>query len=287
MTGFGKYIAQLPDKTVSIEIKSLNSKQIDIHLRLPNEYKEKEPEIRQMAGNILERGKIELTISLENTGDTSSYTINRQLAMKYYEELKGLAEIVHYGNPSELLSTVMRFPEVLQSRKEDLDEEDWGKIREGVMEVLKQVNTFRTDEGAMIEKDFRKRIEMIRNLEVKLDPLEKERTRQIKDRLEQKLAEIKEKTQVDSNRFEQELIYYLEKIDITEERVRLRQHCEYFLETLDQGGSIGRKLSFITQEMGREINTIGSKANNAEIQRIVVLMKDELEKIKEQLFNIL
>ncbi len=287
MTGFGKYIAQMQKKNVSIEIKTLNSKQLDIHLRLPNEYREKEPVIRQMAGNILERGKAEIIMSIENTGDDSSYTINKPLALKYFEELRDIAESVQYANPPELLSTVMRFPEVLQSRKEDLDEKEWDELAKGIKEVLTQVDIYRQDEGVIIEKDFKERVKIIQDLEEQLEPLDKLRSEQIQSRLEQKLTEIKEKVQTDSNRFEQELIYYLEKLDITEERVRLRQHCDYFQETLQKGGSIGRKLNFITQEMGREINTIGSKANNADIQKIVVLMKDEAEKIKEQLFNIL
>ncbi|MBU2652082.1 MAG: YicC family protein [Bacteroidetes bacterium] len=287
MTGFGKHVAHLPEKAVNVEIKTLNSKQLDIHLRIPNIYKEKEGEIRQQIGTRLERGKVELTITVEETGDVSGYSINKPLAMRYVQELKELANLMEEELPQEILPLVMRFPEVFQTGKEDLEESEWKAVGSAIDEVLQQVDLYRSDEGIVMAEDFRKRVEAISDLQLSLDPLEVQRSANIRDRLDQKLAELIDKNKIDSNRFEQELIYYLEKIDITEERVRLNQHCGYFLQTLDEGGAIGRKLGFITQEMGREINTIGSKANDADIQKTVVLMKDELEKIKEQLYNIL
>ncbi|MFO8128980.1 MAG: YicC/YloC family endoribonuclease [Bacteroidales bacterium] len=287
MTGFGKHVIDLPDKHVVIEIRSLNGKQLDIHLRIPNLYKEKESEIRQIASKLLVRGKIELTITVENTGESTNYSINKALAARYGEELRELSRSLDKNGNPELLPLIIKLPEVLTSKIEMLEDKEWTKVRAGLEKAMQQVDQFREEEGQALFKDFQKRIGLINGHHQHIEPLEKSREEHIKEKILVRMKEVADNNQMDENRFEQELIYYLERMDITEERVRLQKHCDYFLHTLDTPESSGRKLSFISQEIGREINTIGSKANDAGIQKKVILMKDELEKIKEQLYNVL
>ncbi|MFC2106844.1 YicC/YloC family endoribonuclease [Bacteroidota bacterium] len=286
MTGFGKKVIELPNKHITIEIKSLNSKQLDIYLRLPGYYREKEPEIRHLASSILERGKVEISLNIENTGASSNYYLNKPLINKYHSDLTALSEEMG-EKQDQLLPVIIKLPDALKAEIDQVDEEEWQHILNAIKIALENLDQFRIDEGEMLEKDFRGRIKDIAKFHSEIHEFEDIRIETIKDRIKNKLNEIKDNIKIDKNRFEQELIYYLEKLDITEENVRLDKHCNYFIETLNAGGAIGRKLAFITQEIGREINTIGSKANDAEIQKRVILMKDELEKVKEQLFNIL
>jgi len=286
MTGFGKEVIELPEKHITIEIKTLNSKQLDIYLRVPGYYREKEPAIRQLASNILERGKIEISLNIENIGASSNHYLNIPLIEKYFGDLSGLSKELG-EDPEQLLPIIIKLPDVIRTESDKIDEKEWDQIISAIKKALEYSDQFRTDEGIRLETDIRERIKIIQSLHKEIPEFEQARIRVIKERIKEKLTEIKENIKIDENRFEQEIIYYLEKLDITEENVRLDKHCNYFIEALDSGGSVGRKLSFITQEIGREINTIGSKANDADIQKRVILMKDELEKIKEQLFNIL
>lgn len=287
MTGYGKAVLELPAKKITIEIKTLNSKQIDISTRIPSIFKEKELDIRSLISSQLERGKIDFSIYLENTGEETIYAINKKLARSYYEDLKDLAQEINQHTFSSYLPVVLKMPEVLKPEIEELKEEEWKQIERTIVDALIQVDEYRTEEGKTLEKDFIKRTNNISAHLDEITPFEKSRIDNYRQRIHKNLSEFMEESQVDKNRFEQELIYYLEKLDVTEEKVRLKNHCEYFLETLNEPVSSGKKLSFISQEMGREINTLGSKANDADMQRIVVKMKDELEKIKEQLYNIL
>lgn len=287
MTGFGKAELQIKHKKISIEIKTLNSKQIDINTRVPVIYKEKELSIRKLLSSKLVRGKIELNIFIERTGESSNFTFNKALAKSYYEELTDLAGDINQQNFSNYLPLIIKLPDVMKPEIEKLDNEEWQAIENAVIESADLVDKFRQEEGAVLHDDFCQRIATIQHLLSLVEPFEKERIVTLKQRIKKNLNELLEENKIDNNRFEQELLYYLEKLDITEEKVRLANHCKYFLETMKEKESTGKKLSFISQEIGREINTLGSKANNADIQKIVVQMKDELEKIKEQLFNIL
>tara|TARA_B110000211_G_C14028235_1_gene530856 strand:+ start:561 stop:1427 length:867 start_codon:yes stop_codon:yes gene_type:complete len=284
MTGFGKAQINIPGKSISIEIKSLNSKQQDLSVRMPGVYKSKEMQLRNRIIKSLSRGKIEFSMYVESTANSANSKVNLDLVKVYHEQLKsvlGTDELT-----PEVLSTIMRFPDVMHSTKEEISEDEWSKILVGVDEALVNINQFRSDEGASLEKDM---IERVASIEQGLEDVIKcdvTRIQNIKDRLHNAISEIEENL-VDKNRFEQELIYYLEKLDINEEKVRLKQHCVYFRETIQNEGSMGKKLGFISQEMGREINTTGSKANDAAIQKFVVVMKDDLEKIKEQVLNVL
>ncbi len=289
MTGYGKAVAELPGKQITIEIKALNSKGIDMNVKIPLWFREKELEIRTRLSS-LQRGKIDLFISVESTGDKLSYTLNKALAHRYYEALKELQLDFSEENPEGLLPLVMRMPDILQSDREEIDPQQWEIIRSELEEALVAVERFRELEGNVLQDDMVKRVESIVNLLTAIEPLDGERKEMVRNNLQKALDQFLANNgaaQADSNRFEQELIYYLEKMDFTEEKVRLRKHCDYFLETLNETESQGKKLGFICQEMGREINTLGSKASHAGIQQIVVQMKDELEKIKEQLLNIL
>ncbi len=287
MTGFGKCIFDLPDKSISVEIKSLNSKQFDASLRLPPIYREKEAELRILLTSGLERGKIELNINIDRSGETASYRFNRPLAKQYFEEMKALAGELQLEMNEDLIHTLVKMPDVLKAEQPELSEDEWNKVRQIVLDAMGKLNEFRVQEGLAMEKDLVSRVENIENFLENISPLEKNRILKTRERLMKQFEDSVPSGAIDMNRFEQEIIYYLEKLDITEEKVRLKKHCRYFLETLKENGANGKKLSFISQEMGREINTLGSKANDADIQKIVVLMKDELEKIKEQLFNIL
>jgi uncharacterized protein (TIGR00255 family) len=285
MTGFGKATVELPGKKITVEVKSLNSKQLDASIKMPSAYKDKELEIRSEITKILERGKIDFYLNVEISGDQSNYTINKPLVIHYYNELKALSEEI--GETLELLPLALKMPDVLKTLREDIDEDEWNHVLIAVDDALKQADNFRIEEGELLAKDFEFRIGLIRQYSIDVIPFEKARIPLVRERLMRDIADLSDSSKFDPNRIEQELIYYIEKLDITEEKVRLAKHIDYFLATIKEDGSQGKKLGFITQELGREINTMGSKANDADIQKLVVMMKDELEKIKEQLMNIL
>jgi uncharacterized protein (TIGR00255 family) len=285
MTGFGRAEVRFPTKSISIEIKSLNSKQSDIYLRLPNVYKAKEIELRNLVLNHLERGKIDVTIFEESTPGITSHSINIDVVNAYFDQLKPLYKTNELN--SDILNAILRLPDVAVYNKAELDENEWQKIIEAFIIALKDVNKFRADEGGKLKEDLEVHLKKIQNNLIRIIQLDEIRIQKLKNKLHQAVTEIKEEL-LDKNRFEQELIYYLEKLDINEEKVRLSTHCNYFIEILNsKETSKGKKLGFISQEIGREINTIGSKANDYEIQKLVVEMKDELEKIKEQMLNCL
>ena len=281
MTGFGKTETQWEDKNLSIEIRSLNSKNADINLRTPSYLREMDMEIRKRIAKQLHRGKIDLNIFIEFNGQNAPSTINTAVVKSYMDQLKTISD----GSESEMMAIAMRLPDTLSSERETLQETEKEAVYTLIGQVLKDIENYRTDEGNALEKDFKKRLELIENhlqSVIKIDP---ERNEKIEQKLRSALEDLK--IEIDANRFEQELIFYLEKFDITEEKVRLKNHLEYFKEVMNNDFPNGKKLGFIAQELGREINTIGSKANHAELQKIVVQMKDELEKIKEQLLNVL
>lgn len=282
MTGYGKAVAECSDKKITIEIRSLNSKSIDLNTRLPFLYKEKELDIRKILSEKLQRGKVDFTVNTEATADNKAQQINPEIIKAYINEFKA---IVPEATDPELLAIVMRLPDVMAFTCKELDEEEWNIFLKVLYEAIDNLNEFRIAEGNVLEQDFIQRINKIKELLVQVEPFEKERIQTLKDRFTKNLEELS--SEYDPNRFEQELIYYLEKLDITEEKVRLKNHCEYFLESLNSNESEGKKLGFICQEIGREINTLGSKSNHSEMQKIVVQMKDELEKVKEQVLNIL
>ena len=280
MTGFGKSVLSLTDKHISIEIKSLNSKSIDINTRIPQAYREKELDFRKLIAEQLLRGKVDLRIFVENTGTQTPSKINPNIVKSYIEQMRAIVD----GDLTELLKMAVRMPDALQTTTESVSEEELSAIFEHISLAITDLQTFRIQEGKVLEKDFVLRISNIDSLLQEVQALDSERLALIRERLEKAVADIQN---VDANRFEQELIFYLEKLDITEEKIRLKKHLDYFLETLHSEDSNGRKLSFIAQEIGREINTLGSKANFAPMQQLVVQMKDELEKIKEQVLNVL
>ena len=287
MTGYGKAECLLPGKKLTIEIKSLNSKQLDTNTRLPSLYKEKEMEVRQLIASSLERGKVDCSFFYEVTSDAGTGTINEPVVKNYFEQLYRISGELGLEASIELLGTVMRLPDTIRSEKPDLDEEEWDAVKRGLQQALQQVNGFRFQEGESIDSDLRERVRAILEKLSHLKDHEEERIAQIRDRIGNNLETFLKRDLIDENRFEQELIFYIEKLDISEEKVRLDNHCKYFMKTLEDSAPAGKKLGFISQEMGREINTLGSKANHAEIQRLVVEMKDELERIKEQLLNVL
>ena len=280
MTGFGKSVLSLTDKHISIEIKSLNSKSIDINTRIPQAYREKELDFRKLIAEQLLRGKVDFSIFVENTGTQTPSKINPNIVKSYIEQMRAIVD----GDLTELLKMAVRMPDALQTTTESVSEEELSAIFEHISLAITDLQTFRIQEGKVLEKDFVLRISNIDSLLQEVQALDSERLALIRERLEKAVADIQS---VDANRFEQELIFYLEKLDITEEKIRLKKHLDYFLETLHSEDSNGRKLSFIAQEIGREINTLGSKANFATMQQLVVQMKDELEKIKEQVLNVL
>lgn len=283
MTGFGKRIISLPGKKLSIEIKSLNSKQADINLRLPSFYRSKEGDIRKIISEALQRGKIDCNMNLEITGIESAPQLNMELAAGYTRQLQALGE--ETGTSGDILGSILRLPDVFRSEQDEVSEEEWKAVKAGIDATLGALMDFRAAEGKRLAEDLELRLSNIEALLAKVIPLEEERKQRVKDKLQRSLEQLK--TEVDQDRFEQELIYYLEKYDITEEKVRLKSHIIYFRELMEAGNMVGKKLGFVSQEIGREINTLGSKANHAEMQRLVVEMKDELEKIKEQALNIL
>jgi len=287
MTGYGKAERMLADKKLTIEIKSLNSKQLDISARLPPLYKEKELEIRQLIATELERGKVECTVYYELSGKNTPVIINEPVVKSYYEQLYRISGELGLETSIELLSMVMKLPDSIKTEKTEIDAEEWEALKETLKEALDKLNRFRNQEGDSLERDLRLRIDAINRKLDHVDNHEKERIEQVRERIGKHLEELEMKDKIDENRFEQELIYYIEKLDISEEKVRLANHCKYFLETMGEQGPTGKKLGFISQEMGREINTLGSKANHKELQKLVVEMKDELERIKEQVLNVL
>ena len=286
MTGFGKKACELSHKNIIIQLRALNSKQLDVYTKIPGLYKEKDLEIRKLIAKELVRGKIELSFYIENTGEESNYRLNKELAKHYYEELTDL-EVSLGIEKSEYLPVLLKMPDVLKTELQELDETEWKKIRESILSALKELNAYRENEGKAMEKDIVMRVKKILELLIAVEPHEKKRLETVRERITTDLNKYLTDASVDKNRFEQEMFYYIEKMDITEEKVRLKKHCEYFLEIVEQDIPTGKKLGFISQEIGREINTLGSKANNVELQQIVVNMKDELEKIKEQLLNVL
>lgn len=281
MTGYGKTILQLPNKKISIEIKSLNSKSLDLNTRMPSLYREKELDIRKRIANEIIRGKVDFSLYMELTGEETATRINATVVKAYMKQLTEVAQ----GNEAELLAIAMRLPDVVTTEREDIDEDEWHHIEAGIEQAFQQIIQYRNDEGQVLLKDFENRIHTIAQLLEQVIEMDPDRITAVRQRLEKAVADLKEK--VDENRFEQELVYYIEKYDITEEKVRLDNHLSYFLKALVSDDSNGKKLGFIAQEIGREINTIGSKSNHAPMQKLVVQMKDELEKIKEQLLNVL
>lgn len=287
MTGYGKAQCILPDKKLTIEIKSLNSKQMDTNTRIPSLYKGKELEIRQLISSELERGKVECSFYYELSEDAASGTINVPVVKSYYEQLYKISGELGLKTSLELLSIVMRMPDTIRTEKPELEETEWGGVKDALKQALGLVNEFRNQEGKSLDTDLRQRVEAISEKLIHIEKYEEVRIGQIRERIGNNLAAYLKKEDLDENRFEQELIFYIEKLDISEEKVRLSNHCKYFLETMEDQKPSGKKLGFISQEMGREINTLGSKANHAEIQKLVVEMKDELERIKEQILNVL
>jgi uncharacterized protein (TIGR00255 family) len=279
MTGYGKSVIQLDTKKITLEIKSLNSKNLDINTRFPGIYREKEIEVRRMIARELVRGKVDMSFYIESTTNETSTKINAGIVSNYIEQLETIRK------DADILSIAMRLPDVLKTEKEELDAEEWGIIQAGISEALAGLQTHRSSEGQELNNDFEMRIKILNEKLKEVMDLDSDRLEQVRIRLNKAINELKQT--VDENRFEQELIYYLEKLDITEEKVRLKNHLSYFVQELNSDDSNGKKLGFISQEIGREINTIGSKANFAPMQKLVVEMKDELEKIKEQLLNVL
>ena len=287
MTGFGKAEFEVNNKKITIEIKSLNSKQIDINTRTPALYREKDIVIRKALSEKLVRGKVDFNIYVENLGDETNSKINEPILRGYFNHLSQISHDLGLTVDHSTLQASMRLPDVVKTEYETLDEQEWETIYSNILLALNDINDFRAKEGKALETDILGNVTAIHKLLKEIEPFEAQRIEALKTRLTDNLDAYKKKGNVDENRFEQELIFYLEKLDINEEKVRLDNHCKYFFETAKQNGSLGKKLGFISQELGREINTIGSKANNSEIQRIVVQMKDHLERVKEQLLNVL
>jgi uncharacterized protein (TIGR00255 family) len=287
MTGFGKAVCELPNKKVSIEIKSLNSKQLDLNTRIPGVYREKELLLRNEISTRLVRGKVDLSVFVESVVSDKVTQINRQAIEEYHRQLQPIAQTLGMETNTDMLRIIMSLPDTVKTEQAEVDENEWGLVMDAFNKAILNIEAFRLQEGAVLATEINQRIQNIRNLLAQVEPLEKERIIKIRARLHDSLQELAGKFQVDENRFEQELIFYLEKLDITEEKVRLTNHLDYFNETMGDKEPAGKKLGFITQEIGREINTLGSKANDAVIQRYVIQMKDELEKIKEQILNLL
>ena len=287
MTGFGKAAAILNGKNYEIEIKSLNGKSLDINTKLPANYKERELEMRSIIGERLERGKIDFSLTITVVSGGEAVKVNEELLASYFNTMSQITDRLNFKpDQTQLFTTLLRFPDVLRNDPEPLDENEWEFVKALLIKAVDALDNFRTQEGQNLKGDFVKRTNLILDYLSRVEPFEKQRVAQIKERIAARFEELKG-LDVDRNRFEQELIYYIEKLDITEEKIRLKNHCNYFIETIDAQEAPGKKLGFIAQEMGREINTLGSKANDSNIQKIVVMMKDELEKIKEQVLNIL
>lgn len=287
MTGYGKATATLSDKKINVEIKSLNSKALDLSTRIAPLYREKEMEIRNEISKLLERGKVDFSLWVEKDGADSSNPINKSVVEGYYKQIKGLSESLEIPMPEDWFQILLRMPDVMsKSEIQELTEEEWKEAHKAVEEAIKQLVDFRLQEGAALENKFKEKIANIRTLLDSVEPFETERVEKVKSRITDALEKTMN-VDYDKNRLEQELIYYIEKLDINEEKQRLSNHLGYFINTLESGNGQGKKLGFIAQEMGREINTLGSKSNHAEMQKIVVQMKDELEQIKEQVLNVM
>lgn len=286
MTGFGKASTELNNKKITAEIKSLNSKQLDLSARISNNYREKEMEIRNLLSRTLERGKVDIAIYSENIGKESSSQINQGVLESYFHQIKASAAQLHVEEPKDWFQVLLRMPEVLKFETQEISEEEWTIVMSTVEKALVQLVAFRHQEGAMLEKLFRSKIENISQLLKEVELYEAERIEKVRTRIMEALQKVND-IDYDKNRLEQEMIYYIEKLDVNEEKTRLGNHLKYFLETMQNGKGQGKKLGFILQEMGREINTLGSKSNHAEMQKIVVQMKDELEQMKEQILNVM
>ena len=284
MTGYGKSVLHLSDKKVTIEIKSLNSKNLDLNVRIPSYYRVKELAVRKELASSLVRGKVDFSIYIEMTADETSTTVNKGVVTEYMQQLRNVVQ-TGSSNDVELLKMAVKMPDALKTEREELNEDEWAQINTNIQEAIKDIIQYRIDEAASLEDDFKLRIKNIQSFLVEVKSFDEARIAFVKERLNKAIDELKVTT--DENRFEQELIYYLEKLDINEEKVRLANHLSYFLQELDTPDSNGKKLGFIVQEIGREVNTIGSKANFAPMQKAVIQMKNELEKIKEQILNVL
>ena len=282
MTGYGKVVLELNAKTVRIEINSLNSKSLDLNVRMPNDYRPKELELRKIIGSRLKRGKIDVSFYVDIEKAKNPTKINTSIVKNYMDQLSNISG---GGRNLDLLRMAIKMPDSISAEKEEIDEQEWSLIISGAEDALNKIENYRKYEGKALYSDFSNRLNNIKSLLKKAVEIDPERIKKVRERLTNSVLELKEK--IDQNRFEQELIYYIEKLDINEEKIRLDNHLDYFFTTLNQNQSNGKKLGFIAQEIGREINTIGSKANYAPMQKIVVQMKDELEKIKEQLLNVL
>ena len=287
MTGFGKTEFEVGTKKITLEIKSLNSKQLDINTRVPSMYREKDLEIRRLISETLTRGKVDFAIYLDNLGTESTSRINAAIIKDYFAQLKAVHEELGLAINESIMQSIMRLPETVKMVYDELDETEWLVVRENLIKTLENLNTFRDQEGLALKADIDANIANILDLLNQVEPFETQRMENVKTKIKESLDALQLNGSLDKNRFEQELIYYMEKLDINEEKVRLANHCSYFTETMNETEPSGRKLGFIAQEIGREINTLGSKANESNLQRIVVQMKDNLEKIKEQVLNVL
>jgi uncharacterized protein (TIGR00255 family) len=287
MTGYGKADCEFQQKKITIEIKSLNSKQLDLNLKIPSFYKEKEFDIRNELSKELERGKVDIFVNVESNTEDTSVNINTGIIKGYYSQVLALSKEMGLAVPADIMNTLLRLPDALKADKQDLTDEEWNIFLQCIRKAIISLIEFRKQEGAALASDLQSRIEKINDYTTALEKYESQRIDKIKQRIRTNLEDGNFKDKLDENRLEQEFIFYVEKLDITEEKVRLINHNKYFLETMNEPDSPGKKLGFITQEIGREINTIGSKANDADMQKIVVNMKDELEKIKEQINNVL
>ncbi|MGL4291955.1 MAG: YicC/YloC family endoribonuclease [Bacteroidales bacterium] len=286
MTGFGKATAELPNKKITVEIKSLNSKQLDLSARISSNYREKEMDFRNKIAQRLERGKVDFSIYVENLGEETSLRINQPVIENYFKQIKETSEKLGVSLPSDWFQVLLRMPEAYKTEIKEIDTDELTVVEQVVAAALNNICDFRKQEGEMLYRLFEQKIQNIASLLKDVEPYEKERIERIKTRITDSLAKI-EGFDYDQNRFEQEMIFYIEKLDINEEKHRLDNHLKYFIETMNSGSGQGKKLGFICQEIGREINTLGSKSNHAELQKIVVRMKDELEQIKEQVLNVL
>lgn len=287
MTGFGKTEFEVGNKKITLEIKSLNSKQLDINTRIPAMYREKDIEIRRLISEMLTRGKVDFALYLDNLGTESTSRINAAIIKDYYRQLSEVHQELGLEINGSIMNSIMRLPETIKMVYDELDETEWLEVRENLIKTLDELNRFRDQEGLALKVDIDNNIQNILELLSQVEPHETQRMENVKNKIMDSLNEMQLNGNVDKNRFEQELIYYMEKLDINEEKVRLTNHCSYFTETMAENEPSGRKLGFIAQEIGREINTLGSKANESNLQRIVVQMKDNLEKIKEQVLNVL
>ncbi|BBE17398.1 protein YicC [Aquipluma nitroreducens] len=287
MTGFGKTEFEVGTKKITLEIKSLNSKQLDINTRVPSMYREKDLEIRRLISETLTRGKVDFAIYLDNLGTESTSRVNAAIIKDYYRQLADVHQDLGLEINESIMQSIMRLPETVKMVYDELDETEWLVVRENLIKTLENLNTFRDQEGLALKADIDANIANILDLLNQVEPFETQRMENVKTKIKESLDALQLNGSLDKNRFEQELIYYMEKLDINEEKVRLANHCSYFTETMNEDEPSGRKLGFIAQEIGREINTLGSKANESNLQRIVVQMKDNLEKIKEQVLNVL